>query len=127
MMFGGLAGLAVDAMAGPVTLRRYPPGQYVEGEWSQGAVVTSTIQATLQSPSERDLRSVPEGDRTDAWITVWTRAELQTGDEDSKRLADEIVGADGQIYKVRKVARRDEAGFTRALARLITHDRGRSV
>jgi hypothetical protein len=118
-LFGGLAGLGVDAMARPVTLNRYAPGAYVGGLWVPGALVPQAIRAVIQAPSEADIRLLPEGERTEAYVTIWSRTALMTADEDTGNQPDEIIGEDGQRYRVVRVASRTEAGFTRVIARLI--------
>ncbi len=124
---GGLAGLAVDAMARPATRIRAAVGSYVGGQWQAGAPSSTQIRAAIQAPSEADIRQLPEGERTEAFVTIWTRAELQTSDEDVGRQADEVTGEQGQTYKIIRVVERTEAGFTRAIARLVSDGRGRSV
>ena len=127
MSLFALAGLAVDLAATPHTLRTYPPGSYVEGEWIAGAPVETPIRAALQAPSANDLRDVPEGQRTEARVTIWSRSPLNSSDEDDEHGADEGIHARGEAYRVVRVQQRTEAGFYRAIARLITHDRGRSI
>jgi hypothetical protein len=125
---GGLAGLAVDAMARPATRIRAAVGSYVGGKWQAGgAPISDQIRAAIRAPSESDIRQLPDGERTEAYVTIWTRADLVTADEDSGRQADEITGEQGQTYKVVRVVERTEAGFTRAIARLVSDGRGRRV
>lgn len=127
MSLFALAGLAVDLAATPHTLRTYPAGAYVEGEWAQGEAVETPIRAVMQAPSARDLESLPEGERVEGLVTIWSRSPLNTSDEDDARRADEVINARGEAYRLVNVRLRAEAGFYRAIARLITHDRGRSV
>lgn len=127
MLFGGAAGMAVDAFATPVTLRRYEgTGWASNGTYDpDGAIETRRIMAAVQAPSRTDLQRLPEGERTEGLVAIWTREPLRTGSEESGQRADEII-SDGLTYRVVTVMRRREAAFTRALARL-THDRGRSL
>lgn len=127
MTIFALAGLAVDLAASPHVLRTWPAGSYVEGEWTQGEAVETPIRAVMQAPSARDLESLPEGERTEGLVTVWSRAPLNSADEDDRTRADEVVNCLGEAYRVVRVQQRAEAGFYRAIARLIRHDRGRSV
>lgn len=126
-LFGGLAGLSVDAMARPATLVRAGVGSYVAGRWVAAPPSSSTIRAVIQAPSEADIRQLPEGERTEAFVTIWTRTALRTASEDDKTEADHVTGEDGQTYKVTRIASRTEAGFTRAIARLVSDGRNRSV
>jgi hypothetical protein len=122
-----LAGLAVDLAATPHTLRTYPAGSYVEGEWTQGEAIETPIRAVMQAPSTKDLQSLPEGERIEGLVTVWSRSPLNPADEDDGVRSDEVINARGEAYRVVRVLQRAEAGFYRAIARLITHDRGRGV
>jgi hypothetical protein len=124
---GGIAGLAVDAMARPATLIRAAAGAYVDGQWVASAPTASSIRAVIQAPSEADIRQLPEGERTEAFVTIWTRAALRTADEDAGTQADQVTGEQGQTYKIIRIAERTEAGFTRAIARLESDGRGRSL
>lgn len=123
---GGLAGFAVDAMARPAILHRPREGAYVNGQWVPGWDAPCAIRAVIQGPTERDIRQLPEGERTESYVTIWTRAVLKTSDEDDAAQADIVESENGQQFKITRVVERTEAGFTRAIARL-THDRGRRV
>lgn len=125
-LFGGLAGIAVDAMARPATLKRRAPGAIVDHEWVPGAETSTPIRAVIQDPKEADIRQLPEGERVESFQTIWTRTELRTADEDAGTEADRVVSENGQTFKITRVSARDEGGFYRAIARL-EHDRGRSV
>lgn len=125
-LFGGIAGLAVDAMARPATRLRQSPGAYVDGQWVEGATISEAIRAVVQDPKEADIRQLPEGERVEAYGTIWTRAELRTADETAGTEADRVVTEAGATYKITRVSERTEAGFTRAIARL-EHARGRGV
>lgn len=127
MSLFALAGIAVDIAATPHTLRTYPAGAWVDGEWIVGAATETPIRAVMQAPSARDLESLPEGERTEGVVTVWSRTPLNTSDEDDQQGADEVINCRGEAYRIVRVQERAEGGFYRAIARLITHDRGRSV
>lgn len=126
-LLGGIAGIAVDAMARPATLIRAASGSYVGGQWVATGPTSSAIRAVIQAPSEADIRQVPEGERTEAFVTIWSRAELRTADEDARTEADRVTGEQGQTYKIIRVVERTEAGFTRAIARLESDGRGRGI
>jgi len=126
-LFG--AGRAVDRHARPVTLRRWSASGWApNGVFNETAgVATSSIQAVIQAPSERDMRLLPEGERIEAYVTIWTREALRISDESTGKRADEIVGHDGQRYRVVRIASRIEGGFTRAIARLAVDDAERHL
>jgi hypothetical protein len=126
-LFGGIAGLAVDAMARPATRIRSVAGSYVDGRWTPSAgAISEPIRAVIQDPKEADIRQLPEGERVEAFVAIWTRAELRTADETNKIEADRVTSETGDTYKIVRVSDRAEANFTRAIGRL-EHARGRSV
>lgn len=125
-LFGGLAGLAVDAMARPATLVRAGAGSYVGGRWVGAPPSSVAIRAVIQDPKESDIRQLPEGERTEAFMVIWSRSELRTSDETAKTEADRVTSEDGQTFKITRVSARTEAGFYRAIARL-EYDRGRRI
>lgn len=121
------ATIAVDMFARPAMRRRHGAGSYAaNGVYTPGAVTSASIMAVIQAPSEHDLLTLPEGERTEGMVAVWTRADLQVANEGAGTVADELVTPAGEVYRVVKVMTRSEAGFTKALARL-SHDRGRTV
>jgi hypothetical protein len=126
MIFGGIAGLAVDAMARPATRVRAAAGSYVNGVWVAGSPTSTSIRAVIQAPKDADLRQLPEGERAEAHVVVWTRSDLRTADETLRTEADRVTSAAGDTYKITRISERTEAGFTRAIARL-EHARGRGL
>lgn len=121
------ATIAIDMFARPATRRRPSAGTWApNGVFVPGAPVDTAIHAVIQAPSQHDLLTLPEGERTEGLVAVWTRASLRTADETGETTADEIVTTAGEVYRVVKVMTRSEAGYTKALARL-SHDRGRTV
>jgi hypothetical protein len=125
--FGGFSGLAVDAWARQATRVRAAGGSYVDGKWVATGPTSETIRAAIQAPSAADLSQLPEGERTEAHVTVWSRSDLRTADEDAGTEADIITGEDGRSYKIVRLANRSEGAFYRAMARLISDGRGRRV
>lgn len=122
-----LAALPIALMARPATLRRHPAGAWADnGQFVPGAVTATIIQAVIQAASEEDLRILPEGERTDGYVTIWSLSELRTADEDVGTVADEIVGPEGEAFRIVKVGYRSEGGFWRCIGRKID-DRGRSL
>jgi hypothetical protein len=123
------AGRAVDRHAVPVTLRRWSAsGWQANGVFDEtSGVASSQIMAVIQSPSEADMRLLPEGERIEAYVTIWTRETLRTSDEGAGTRADEVIGLDGRRYRIVRAARRSEAGFTRAIARLVNDDAERGL
>lgn len=124
MNFGALP---IALMARPATLRRHPAGEWRDnGQFVPGAATPTTIKAVIQAASEKDLRVLPEGERTDGYVTIWSLVELRTADEDAGTVADEVTGPEGEAFRIVKVGYRSEAGFWRCIGRKID-DRGRSL
>jgi len=122
-----IGALPIALMARPATLRRHPAGAWADnGQFVPGTAAETTIQAVIQAASEKDIRILPEGERTDGYVTIWSLSELRTADEDAGTVADEIEGSEGEAFRIVRVAYRSEAGFWRCIGRKID-DRGRSL
>lgn len=122
-----IGALPVAVMGRPATLRRHPAGAWADnGQFVPGSATETSIQAVIQAASEKDLRVLPEGERTDGYVTIWALVELRTADEDAGTVADEIEGPEGEAFRIVKVGYRPEGGFWRAIGRKID-DRGRSL
>jgi hypothetical protein len=124
--------LAIDFLAEPATLRRFTAGAWQpNGVYLEGTPATSTIQIVIQPPGTNDLQMVdlmqePEGERNEGIVLIWTRTDLQTANSVTGLPGDEIE-ARGRRYNVITIMERAEAGFTKALARVLTTDRDRTV
>jgi hypothetical protein len=125
-MMLGAAGLAVDIFAQSVTRHRTAAGSFVNGVWTPGAVSSTVIAAVVQAAKREDLQAGPEGESVEGDVTIYTRADLRTSNEDGRTPADEFTTTTGERYKVVRIMARPEGGFTRALARR-SDDRGRRV
>jgi hypothetical protein len=123
------AGRAVDRFASPVSLRRWSAtGWQSNGVFNETAGVTTTqIMAVIQAPSAQDMRLLPEGERVEAYVTIWSREALRVSNEANETRADEVIGADGQRYRIIRVTSRAEAAFTRAIGRLVNDDAERGL
>jgi ribosomal protein S2 len=86
-----------------VTLRRYAAGtRDSNGRFTPGALTTSTIQASVQPMTDRDLRTLPEGERQLDQKKVYTTTEIRTGSQHDGTTADQLV-VGGVTYEVRQV------------------------
>lgn len=121
----GLDAMAVEMFARPMQRIR-AGGDYNSHGTFEPTEEIAVIRAVVQASSQNDLRTLPEGERTDGYVTIWTVFDLQTTDEGRKTLADVIRTPEGQDYKIVKVGPRHEGQFTRAIGRL-EYDRGRSL
>lgn len=120
-----VSALAIQMLARPATLLRAGAGTYVDHEWVDGAETAISIRAVIQSPTQADMRVLPEGERTDGYVTIWTETELRTVDEDDATNADVILTPEGVRYRVLRNGARREGGFWRVIGRL-DRDGGRS-
>lgn len=75
------------------------------GKWVPGVAVDSTIAATIQPATGRNLIDAPEGVRTDARFAAWSRVAIVENDE---------ITYAGDRYRVIWVAPRPQDGFTKA-------------
>jgi hypothetical protein len=119
------ASIAVGLLARPATLRRFEASQWrANGTFDIGPATETGIDAVVQASSQDDLRVLPEGERTDGYVTVWTLTEIRTSNETSGTTADEIVTETGERFRIVRVGVRPEGGYWRAIARKI-EDHGR--
>jgi hypothetical protein len=103
--------IAIDGEAVNVTLTRNATGHYDDdGNWIDGAPTPSTIRATVQPASGRQLMDLPEGIREEARWLAWSRSEI--------RMDDTIVHG-SQPFRVMFVWPRLEGGFYRAAMGLL--------
>lgn len=122
-----LAALPIAFMARPATLIRHPAGDWADnGQFVPGQPQRTAIRAVIQAASEEDLRILPEGERTDGYVTIWSLNALRTANEDAGTVADEIEGPEGEAFRIIRVGYRSEGGFWRCIGRKID-DRGRSL
>jgi hypothetical protein len=110
-----LAAIAIDLLAGPAKRIRKSAGGYVDGRWAEGAPFTTDIVACIQPVTPNDLAQLPEGERTEASVAIWSRTEIRTASVDNQTEADLIEDSDGVRYKVIRVFSRKEGGYTKAI------------
>ena len=122
-----IGALPIVVMSRLATLRRHPAGEWGDnGQFVPGEPMDLPIKAVIQAASEQDLRVLPEGERTDGYVTIWSLSELRTADENAGTVADEVTGPEGEAFRIVKVGYRPEGGFWRCIGRKID-DRGRSL
>lgn len=84
------------AFLGSVTLTvtRYAPGMFVDGDWVNGVESTFTARGTLRPLSEKDKQLLPVGTRATDIRKFYTRSVLQLAIEEdgikSDRLTDGV-------------------------------------
>lgn len=83
-----------------ITLKRVAPGSYdVNGVWVEGAVTSSTIAASVQPASGKELDRLPEGRMYKEAFTLYTSTALNA-DEDNNADQVTIFGKDFTIVNV---------------------------
>lgn len=135
MMDLSAVGIAIDLLKRPAKRRRFTSAGFAaNGAYDEAAGLAETdIDAVIQpfaadstAENKMDLRSVPEGERVEDYVIVWTKADIRASNETTGVAADEIDALDGRVFKIVSLTTRVEGGFKRAIAGLI-HDRGRSL
>lgn len=99
----------------PVTLSRFGTGSYVNGEWVSGPVTVSTLPAVIQPLKPRELAQLPEAERTEEAIAVFTSEALQTSTPSGLE-ADRLTWA-GRVWRICIVEDwTAQAGYCRSVA-----------
>lgn len=106
------AAMAIDSYAVPVTRTRRAAGTYVAGVFTEGATTTATIQAAVFAVSPRVLQDLPEGIRSEAKWTAWSRSDMRTASGD---LPADTITWQGAAWRVLHVWPRIEGDFYRAV------------
>ena len=66
---------------------------------------TSTVYATIQPPTDRDLENLPDGERTRKALVLFVNPDtFRTSDQFTGIPSDEVV-IDGETFQVRSVER----------------------
>lgn len=88
----------------PVSLKRYATGaRNSDGGWTPGATTTTTIQASVQPLTERELASLPEGERQKDWRKILTTEALVVGRQGAATQGDRLSWDSGASwYEVRQ-------------------------
>jgi len=89
-----------------ITWRSYAAGSYgVDGKWDDGAVTNTTIVASVQEASARDLQQLDAAERAMDPIKAYVVASVETTNQHTSTQAARLV-IDGHVYKVRQVGPR---------------------
>lgn len=90
-----------------VTLRRYS-AQTIDPASFRPVVqtpTTSTVRVSVQPPTDRDMETLTDGERTRRVLVLFGRpGTFQTSEQDDATPADEVV-IEGEVYQVRSVER----------------------
>lgn len=83
-----------------VTVRRQPPGYYINGDWvPDGAEVSESLVVSIQPASGKDREELPDGYRIENVQRLYTYGELNMVDLAAKKPGD-IVEFDGSDWEV---------------------------
>lgn len=124
-----LAGVIGSLASGTYTVTRTGAGAYgglpggfpmtfpaYDGRYREGTPSTLSIRAVIQPVRGRDLLRLPEGQRTEEMIAIYTETELQTASAPGGGTAD-VVSYRGKSYQVQTVEAWNELGnFYKAIA-----------
>lgn len=107
--------IAALGASGVVSLRRRAAGSYVNGVYVSGAETVTPMDAVVQHAQPKDLKQLPENERSSEAIVLFTVNRLQTGTPATFE-ADRIDW-DGRRWKVVLVEDwTDQAVYARAIA-----------
>lgn len=87
----------------PITVFRRSQGEFIDGDWVEGATVEFPIEGNIQPVKHHELLMFPESERTRSWWKLYTAETLRTEKEGVGGWdADEFVWK-GDRYKVMRV------------------------
>lgn len=107
-----LNGAIVSLQSATYTVTRTAAGARVNGRSTPGAVTTFTIVAGIETVTGRELQDLPEGQRGDEVIKIFTATRLRTRREgEPDRIAFDPPGeVTGELWTVTKVEAFDGFG-----------------
>lgn len=103
--FAAIGAVVVAALGAPAAISvSRASGTYdaASGVWDPGTASVFTVDAHVQPAGPRDLRMLPENERTIEAITIFTIDALHTSDVASGQMAD-VVTWSGRTWRVRAV------------------------
>lgn len=71
---------AIDCLGEPVSITRKTEGTYSGGFYTPGGESTSTIVASVQPLTGREIELVPEALRNESTVRIYSKAELSNQD-----------------------------------------------
>lgn len=88
----------------PITRRRFAAGTYVAGKFVSGAITDTTVQASVQEATFKELQQLDEGERAMSPKVLLTEIDdWRVSEADGATEADHAI-FDGATYKVRLVS-----------------------
>ena len=84
-----------------LTVKRKTAGSYINSRWQEGTETTIKIKANVQpNLSGRDVRTLPEGDRSKKTIKLYTTSDLVMAEQGELLEGDKVLWK-GEWYEVR--------------------------
>lgn len=102
-MRGAIASLAT----GTYTVTRVSAGTYTQGRHTPGAPTAFVIVASIQPATGRELRDLPEGQRGDEVIAIYTTTEIRTREPGGEP---DVITYGGEPWTVIRVKRWESFG-----------------
>lgn len=113
-----LSGAIRNLSTGSYPVERSGPTTWANGLAVSGPSTSFTITAVIHPAGEKDLRRLPEGERSGDLIVVFTRTHLRTA-EAGGGLSDRVT-YQGRAYEIEDVENWGEAGdYFKAIARRV--------
>ena len=100
---------ALRGITESVSVTRIAAGSRTLGRWTDGSTSVITIDACVQPATDEDMQRLPEGQRIEETISIFTTTELKTVSVDGQTPADR-VSYDGEVYEVQSVTPWSEVG-----------------
>lgn len=100
------------------TLRRSKPPKFANEGVLQPAYGETPMTGIVQPATAREIQLLPEGERLDAVISVWSADELRCGD--GKLQQPDVLVIDGELFRVVKCEPWQQGGYWRAFAERFT-------
>jgi hypothetical protein len=92
----------IASFALPVTIKRFNPGDYVNGKWVDGGSEEFEDRMSVQPMVGKDLLNLPEAQRSKRLMVGYIATQLRTVSEADKYKADQVF-YDGVWFEVQTV------------------------
>lgn len=103
-----------DDFSDSFIVKRISGSRNADGEWVKADPVLVPMFGSIQHPTDDDLMVLPEAERGNDFIRVFSLQELIKGDTDG--MNSDRIGWEGKAYKVIRVRPWVDAGYWVALA-----------
>lgn len=88
----------------PVKLIRHAAGSRVDGHWVEGNTTETNINVSIQPATQKDLLKLPEGDRNQGVVRIYTDVDTPLqGQDDVSKVSPDIIEVSGLKYQIQIV------------------------